>query len=103
MDFCQGFDHLCMSWVRRVLKKGVDSRVLERIKRLHERGTTRVSVNNILGESIKNLMESLRQGDLPSMIWFVLAMYPLLVSLKILLKGIETRSVTAEGPYWKGK
>ena len=60
LDFQQGFDHLCLLWVRKVLKKkGVCEEVLERIKRLYEKGTTRVSVNNVLGKSIKNIMESL--------------------------------------------
>ena len=76
---------------------------MDRIKKLYEKGTTRVSVNNILGKSIKNIMESLRQGDLPSMIWFIIAMDPLLVSLKRLLKGIVTRSVVAEGPLNEGE
>ena len=49
-----------MMWVRKVLKKkGVCEGVLDRIKRLYERGTTRVSVNNILGELIENILESL--------------------------------------------
>ena len=84
-------------------EKGSGSEVLDRIKRLYERGTTRVSVNNILGGIIKNLMESLRQADLPSMFWFVVAMDPLLISLKRLLTGIETKSVTAEGPLMEGE
>ena len=48
-------------------------------------------------------MESLRQGNLPSMLWFIVAMDPLLVSLKRQLKGIEIRSVTAEGPLMEGE
>ena len=61
IDFQQGFDHLCLKFVRQVLrKKGICEEVLDRIKCLYERGTTRVSVNNILGSSIKNIMESLR-------------------------------------------
>ena len=103
VDFHQGFDHLCLSFVRKVLKKkGVCEEVLQRIKCLYERGTTQVSVNNILGSSIKNIMESLRQGDLPSMIWFILMMDPLLKSLKRLLKGIVIRTVWVEGPMGRG-
>ena len=37
------------------------------------------------------------------MIWFIIAMDPLLVSLKRLLKGIVTISVVAEGPHKEGE
>ena len=93
IDFRAGFDHLCLKFVRQVLrKKGVCETVLERLECLYVRGTTRVSVNNILGSPIKNIMQSLHQGDLPSMIWFILAMESLLKSLKRLLKGIVVRT-----------
>ena len=104
VDFQQGFNHLCLKFVRQVLrKKGVCEEVLERIKCLYERGTTRVLVNNILGSPIKNIMQSLWQGDLLSMIWFILAMEPLLKSLKRLLKGIVVRTVQVEGPLQEGE
>ena len=99
VDFKQGFDHLCLKFVCQVLrKKGVCEEVLDIIKRLYERGTTRVSVNNILRNPIKNIMESLWQGDLLSIIWIILAMEPLLKSLKRLLKGIVVRTIQVEGP-----
>ena len=103
LDFRAGFDFLCLKFVRSVLrKKGVCEAVLERLERLYIRGTTRVSVNNFLGSPIKNIMQSLCQGDL-SMLWFILAMDPLLKSLKHLLRGIVIWTVQVEGPLEEGK
>ena len=104
IDFAQGFDHLCLKFCWKVLKKkGVSEGVISRLKRLYQHGTTRVSVNDIIGEPIKNLYQSLRQGDLTSMLFFVISMDPLLKSLKRLLKGIVIRKVIVAGPAEKGK
>ena len=84
-------------------KKGICDSVLERLERLYIKGMTRVSVNNILGSLIKNIMQSLRHGDLLSMLWFILAMEPLLKSLKRRLKGVVIRTVQVEGPLEEGK
>ena len=82
LGFCQGFNHLIMHWVFKVLRrKGVDVKVILRLRRIYENNYTRVSVNNILGSPIPNIRVSLCQGDIPSMFWFCVAIDPLLYSL----------------------
>ena len=59
-------------------------------------------MNDKVGDPIKNIYQSLRQGDITSMIFFVIAMEPLLKSLKRLLKGITISKVKVQGPLPKG-
>ena len=56
-----------MHWVFKVMgRKGVDAKVILRLKRICHNNYNRVSVNNILGNSIPNTRMSLHQGDIPS-------------------------------------
>ena len=68
-----------MSWVYLVLaKKGMDSTVINQIKRLYADSLSIVVVNDLPGRAIKNIRGSLRQGDVPSMFWFTNGIDPLL-------------------------
>merc|ERR1712059_173543 len=94
LDFSAAFDFLCLKFCYSVMeKKGVSKKVLDRLKRLYKNGSTRVCVNNKVGDPILNLYQSLRQGDIVSMLLFVLAIDPLLKSLKRLLKGIVVNKI----------
>ena len=58
------FDYMCMEWVYKVLdKKGLDKRVIDRLRNLYRDSKTIVMVNNIPGKVIENTRLSLRQGD----------------------------------------
>ena len=51
LDSQRAFDFLIMMWVFKVLiRKGVDMRVINRLKRLYEDNFTRISINNIRGK-----------------------------------------------------
>ena len=70
-DLVAAFDFLCMDWVFMVLQnKGLNMKVIRRLKNMYSSSTTIVMVNNIPGKAVDNIMQSLRQGDLPSMHFF---------------------------------
>ena len=99
LDFKQGFDHLTMSFVFKVLvKKGLHKDVIDHLKRIYKDNTTSVCINNVLGNPILNIRLSLRQGDVPSMIFFCFGIDPLLHSLNHSLTGITRLSVPTFGP-----
>ena len=63
-DLVAAFDYMCMEWVYKVLdKKGLDKRVIDRLRNLYRDSKTIVMVNNIPGKVIENTRLSLRQGD----------------------------------------
>ena len=98
-DFLAGFDWLIMDWVFIVLKKkGVNTKVIDRVKRLYENNSSIVVVNNIVGKTINNNRGSLRQGDIPSLFWFSVGIDPLLSLLKRNLKGIPIIKIPVFGP-----
>ena len=83
-DLIAAFDYLCMDWVYMVLdKKGLDRKVISRLRNLYMDSYTITVVNNIQGKAIKNTRLSLRQGDLPSMHFFSYGIDPLLRHAKI--------------------
>ena len=99
LDFKQGFDHLTMSFVFKVLaKKGLHKEVIDHLKRIYKDNMTVVCINNILGNPILNIRISLRQGDVPSMLFFCYGIDPLLHSLNFSLTGITRLSVPTYGP-----
>ena len=99
LDFVAAFDYQVFSWVFAVLRaKGVSEKVLKRIKNIYEELITIPVVNNTLGERIKNIRESLRQGDPNSMGWFAIAIDPLLIYLDRMLQGIPICSLPIQGP-----
>ena len=98
-DLVAAFDFLCMDWVFRVLeKKGMDLEVIKRLKNLYSHSLTIVVVNNIPGKIVPNIRQSLRQGDLPSMVFFSFGIDPLLVFLEKRLAGILISSLPLLGP-----
>ena len=67
LDFQSAFDFLCMDWVYAVFKKkGLDKRIIDRIKGYYAESYTIPIVNNIPTRTIKNIRITLRQGDCPS-------------------------------------
>ena len=102
-DFTAAFDNLCLNFCFKVMKKkGISQIFVDRLKRLYKNGVTRVCVNDKVGDPIQNIYQSLRQGDITSMLLFVLSMEPLLKSLKRMLKGIVISKVRVQGPLPKG-
>ena len=79
-------------------KKGLDKKVISRIKNLYRNNLTIVVVNNIQGKAVKNVRLSLRQGDLPSMHFFSYGIDPLLTYLDRRLQGILVSSLPVLGP-----
>ena len=103
-DLIAAFDFLCMDWVYMVLdKKGLDRKVISRLRNLYMDSYTITVVNNIQGKAIKNTRLSLRQGDLPSMHFFSYGIDPLLSYLERRLQGILISSLPAQGPLSYGQ
>ena len=74
-DLIAAFDFMCLDWVYMVLeKKGLDSRVINRLKNLYMDNSTIVVVNNIMGKMVKNIRLSLRQGDMHACIYLTMAL-----------------------------
>ena len=99
MEYKAAFDFLVMSWVFMVLeKKGVSTKVINRLKNLYHENFSIVVVNNIAGKIVKNFRLSLRQGDTPSMFFFAFGIDPLLTYLERRLTGILITSLPVLGP-----
>ena len=99
MDYKAAFDFLVMSWVFMVLeKKGVSTKVINRLKNLYHENFSIIVVNNIPGKIVKNYRLSLRQGDKPSMFFFAFGIDPLLTYLEKRLTGILVTSLPVLGP-----
>ena len=79
-------------------KKGLDRRVIGRLKNLYRESISVVVVNNLQVKAIKNIRQSLCQGDLPSMTLFGYGIDPLLTYLDKRLKGILIASLPVQGP-----
>ena len=98
-DLVAAFDFLCMDWVFRVLdKKGLDSKIITRLRNLYSENLTIVVVNSIQVLVVENIRLSLRQGDLPSMHFFSFSIDPLLIFLEKRLSGILLCSLPVHGP-----
>ena len=99
LDFMAAFNNLCMDWVEMVLvKKGLHSKAVARIRRLYTDGVTIPVINSQQGQPIKNSRRTLRQGDCPSSVWFAYGIDPLLEYLDKRLKGINIFSTPVQGP-----
>ena len=98
-DLIAAFDIMCLNWLYMVLeRKGLDSRVISRLKNLYMDNITIVVLNNIQGKKVKNIRLSLRQGDIPSMHFFSYGIDPLLAYLEKRLHGIVISSLPVHGP-----
>jgi hypothetical protein len=93
-DLIAAFDFMCLDWIFMVLeKKGLDKRIIQRLKNLYTDNFSVVVVNNIPGKSVKNIRMSLRQGDLPSMHLFSFGIDPILGYLEKRQTGILITSL----------
>ena len=93
-----------MNWVEDVLvKKGLHTKVISRIKHLYTGGITIPLINDIPGRQIPNLQRTLRQGDCPSSMWFAYGIDPLLYFLDRRLQGIPVYQCPVLGPNVKNK
>merc|ERR1712055_807084 len=93
------FDFLVMTWVFLVLqRKGLNEDVIKRYENLYRDNISVIVVNNILGKSIRNIRLSLKQGDVPSMLFFAYGIDPLITYLVRKLSGILITSLPILGP-----
>ena len=98
-DLVAAFDWLSLEWVYKVLeRKGLDRRVIIRLKNLYSENKSIIVVNNIHGKVVENIRGSLRQGDKPSMHLFSYGIDPLLTYLDKRLQGILISSTPVHGP-----
>ena len=102
-DLIAAFDYLCLAWAFLVLeKKGLNKKVIARLKNLYKDNMSVVVVNNIHGKIVENIRLSLRQGGIPSMHLFSYGIDPLLTYLEKRLKGILISSLPLFGPIPNG-
>jgi hypothetical protein len=70
-------DLMVLTWVFKVLEaKGLDHRVIARLKVIYNNLLTVVVINNIQGSCFPNNRWSIRQGDRPSSILFCYGLDP---------------------------
>ena len=81
---------MVLTWVFMVLEaKGLDKRVIDRLKNMYNNHLTIVVVNNIRGRCFPNHRWSIRQGDRPSSYLFCYGLDPHLDWLESRLRGIS--------------
>ena len=74
-DLVAAFDFMSLEWAFLVLeRKGLDKRVISRLRNLYKNNISLIMINNIPGSVVKNIRMTLRQGDLPSMHLFSLGL-----------------------------
>ena len=102
LDFIAAFCFQTMEWVLKVARaKGLDEKVISRIKNIASNRISVPVVNNVPGQAILNIRGSLAQGCPSSMNWFTIGIDPLLVYLEKRLKGILIHSLPTFGPRLK--
>jgi hypothetical protein len=63
-DYMSALDLMVLTWVFMVLEaKGLDKRVIDRIKNMYDNHLTIVVINNIRGQCFPNHRWSIRKGD----------------------------------------
>ena len=88
-----------MPWVQLVLaKKGMCTEAINRATNLYSDSLSIVVVNNVLGRTIPNTRQSIRQGDKASMEWFTYGIDPVITYLEKRLAGILIHSLPVQGP-----
>ena len=88
-----------MDWVMMVLrKKGMCEEAIARITNLYSDSLSIIVVNNVLGRSVANIRQSVRQGDKASMEWFTYGIDPILHYLERRLQGILIHSTPVFDP-----
>ena len=84
-------------------KKGLHTKIIDRLKRYYQNSITIPIINNIPGRKITNHRLTLRQGDCPSSAWFGFGVDPLLSFLEKRLQGIVIHSLPVLGPSLCGQ
>ena len=88
-DYMAAFDLMVLTWVFKVLvAKGLDKRVVDRLRSMYKNHLTIVVINNIRGQCFANHRWSIRQGDRPSSVMFCYGLEPHLDWLERRLQGI---------------
>ena len=102
LDFISAFCFQTMEWVLKVAEaKGLDKKVISRIKHISSNRVSIPVVNNIPGKAIPNRRGTLSQGCPSSMNWFTIGIDPLLTYLERRLQGIVIHSLPTFGPRLK--
>ena len=98
-DLIAAFDWMVMPWVQQVLaKKGMCAEAITRATNLYSINLSIIVVNNMLGRTIPNIRQSIRQGDKASMDWFTFGIDPVITYLEKRLMGILIHSLPVQGP-----
>ena len=93
------FCNMVATWCYQVLeKKGLCIEVINRYRNLYNDNLLVIVVNNTPGKCIKNIRQSIRQGDKFSMELFSYGMDPILGYLERRLQGILIHSIPVQGP-----
>ena len=96
-DLKAAFCNMVTTWCYQVLaKKGIDKQVISRYKHLYEDNVSLVVGNNIVGKAVKNIRQSIRQGDKFAIELFSFMMDPFLEYSAKRLKGILIYSSPVE-------
>ena len=98
-DLIAAFDNMVSTWCLQVMsRKGLDNEVIARYRNLYDDNISIIVVNGIQGRKIKNVRQSVRQGDKFSMEIFAFGMDPILSYLECQIKGILINTQVAQGP-----
>ena len=98
-DLIAAFCNMVGIWCFIVLaKKGLCEEIIQRYKNLYEDNLSIVVVNNTPGKCIKNVRQSIRQGNKFAMELFSYGMDHILGYLERRLQGILVHSIPVQGP-----
>ena len=98
-DLIAAFCNMVATWCYQVLeRKGLCTEVTNRYRNLYTDNLSVIVVNNIQGKCIRNIRQSIRQGDKFSMELFSYGMDPILGYLERRLQGILIHSIPVQGP-----
>ena len=99
LEFIAAFCYQTLEWVLMVAKaKGLDDKVISRIKNVASNRISIPVINNIPAKPINNIRGTLSQGCPSSMNWFTIGIDPLLIYLEQRLQGILIHSLPTAGP-----
>ena len=92
------FCNIVATWCYKVMKrKGLCNEVINRYKNLYDDNLSIVVVNNVQGKCVKNIRQSIRQGDKFAMELFSFGMDPILGYLERRLQGLLIHSIPVQG------
>ena len=88
-----------MDWTYLVLlRKNCSKNVVDRLKRIYSENYSIVVVNNVMGKKIPNHRGALKQGDIPSMYYFLIGLDSVLNYLERRLRGVPVFKLPVAGP-----